>query len=62
MADLMTLDIFTSSLASLHLTFTGVSEPDVQLYSEQDIYKWELVHAFAQSSLKGPKIWAFMKW
>lgn len=47
MADLLTLDIFTSSFASLHLTFSGVSEPDVQLYSEQDIYKWELVRAFA---------------
>lgn len=54
MADLMTLDIFTSSFASLHLTFSGVSRADVQLYSEQDIYKWELVRAFAQSSLKRP--------
>lgn len=58
MADLMTLDIFTCSFAPLHLTFSGVSEPDVQLYSEQDIYKWELLRTFAQSSLKRP----FVKW
>lgn len=56
MADLLTIDIFTSSFVSLHLTFSGVSEPDVQLYSKQDIYKWKLVRAFAQRSLKRPKI------